>query len=226
MWRMHKNTTGVSLTVFFIYSAPSAETLCSTYMAGSPSGTIIARSSPGKSSLSSRCCSSTHRGSSESVSSLVLAPSTPPGTVHSPKIQHIRPCSDLSKLHRIQLKLINRNDLHWPRYFRYSSGWESKCNRYLEMVSVMDRWYFFWKNFWSSLTWRDLLAFWSLEHGWKSLAGRSSRRTALGDPSPLAPIQWNCYWSMLSLIAACIIYILYICYYYLKDLTQQNWSAA
>ena len=107
MWRMHKNTTGVSLTVFFIYSAPSAETLCSTYMAGSPSGTIIARSSPGKSSLSSMCCSSTHRGSSESVSSLVLAPSTPPGTVHSPKIQHIRPCSDLSKLHRIQLKLIN-----------------------------------------------------------------------------------------------------------------------
>ena len=48
----------VTLALFFIYSAPGKETLCSTHMAWH-SGTIIARSSPDKSSLNSRYCSST-----------------------------------------------------------------------------------------------------------------------------------------------------------------------
>ena len=48
----------VTLALFFIYSAPGMETLCSTHMAWH-SGTITARSSPDKSSLNSRYCSST-----------------------------------------------------------------------------------------------------------------------------------------------------------------------
>ena len=88
----------------FIYSAPGMETLCSTYMAWH-SGTIIARSSPDKSSLNSRYCSSTYRGSSEFVVSLVLPLWTPPGTVHSPKIQHILLCIDLSMLQKIQITI-------------------------------------------------------------------------------------------------------------------------
>ena len=190
---MQKKKTRVSLTVFFIYSAPGKETLCSTSIWLGPAGPSL-------------------------LAPLLISPVWIAGTVR-PHVEEARNLSPLWSLHLRHLpaqftaprfntfcfvstfprctELNNYNILHvifhWPRYFRYSSGWESKWSRYLEIVSVrMDANVLKTADHCWPLTLQDLLAIWSLERGWRSLEVRSFRRTALEAPSQLAP-KWALY---------------------------------